>query len=139
MKNLSLKQRLKIKRLIINANNRLNGIFKSFDPFNHEFSSSNRLVDSFSSHFSFFLLDRKGVDFRKTYLYKLDKVIFNASADPKTAVIILDASIKNNITIFISHIHTYNSPVIKTIHYVINVTSTEAELFAIRYELNQAI
>jgi len=139
MKNLSPKQILKIKGPIVDANNKLNSIFKSFDPFNHEFSPSNRLVDSFSSCFSFFLLDRKGVDSRKTHLHKLNKVIFNALADSKTAVIISDASIKNNIATSISHIHTHTSPVLKTIHHAINVTSTEAELFTIRCRLNQAI
>ena len=55
----------------------------------------------------------------------------------KTAIVILDAS--NKVTMSIAHIHVYNFLVIKTIHYVINVISTEAELFAIRYKLNQVI
>lgn len=38
----------------------------------------------------------------------------------------------------LSLLHVYNSPVIKTIHYTINITFTEVELFAIRYGLNQA-
>ena len=139
MEKLISKQRLKIKGSIIDANNRLNGIFKSFNLFNNKFSPWNRLIDLFSSHFSFYLSDRKYVDTRKIHLCKLDEVVFNALADPKTAVIVLDTSIKNNITTSISYIHTYNSPVIKTIYHTINVTSTKAELFVIRYGLNQAI
>jgi len=131
MENLSSKQRLKIKKPIVNANNRLNNIFKFFNSFNHEFSSGNRLVNSFSSCFSFFLLDRKNIDSRKIHFHKLNKVIFNALADSKTVIIILDASIKNNIATSISYIHTHNLLVLKTIHHAINVTSTEAKLFAI--------
>jgi len=39
---------------------------------------------------------------------------------------------------FITYIHSYLNSVTKTIHYVVNVTSTEAELLAIRYGINQA-
>ena len=35
--------------------------------------------------------------------------------------------------------HTYNRPIIKTIHHVVHVTNTEAELFAIRCGINQAL
>ena len=55
------------------------------------------------------------------------------------ALIISDAGIKNNIATSITHIHVYNRPIIKTIHHVANVTSTEAKLFVIRYSINQAI
>ena len=34
--------------------------------------------------------------------------------------------------------HTYNNPITKTIHHVVHVTSTEAELFVIRCSINQA-
>jgi len=65
--------------------------------------------------------------------------MFNTSTNPKSAVIILNASIKNSITTSILHIHIHNSPVIKTIHHATNIISTEAKLFVIRCELNQAI
>jgi len=55
------------------------------------------------------------------------------------AIIASDASIKNNVTTSITHIHTYKKPLIKTIHHTVLVTSTEAELFAIRYNINQAM
>ena len=53
MENLSDKQKLKVKGPIVDANNRLNGIFRFFDPFNPEFSPSSRLVDLFSNCFFF--------------------------------------------------------------------------------------
>ena len=132
MKNLFPKQKLKIKGSIIDANNRLNGILKFFDLFNHKFSLGNRLVDLFSSHF-FFLSNKKSIKSRKSHLYKLNKVVFNASTDSKSTVIILDTSIKNSIVTSILHIHIHNSLVIKTIYHITNIISTEAKLFAIRY------
>jgi len=132
---LTSKQKLKIKGPIIDANNRLNGIFDSFDPFNNKFLPGNKLIDLFSSCFSFYLSDRKSTETRKTHLCKLDKII---SDNPKTTVVILDTSIKSNVTMSIVYIHIHNSPVIKTIHHTINITFTKAELFAIRCGLNQA-
>ena len=50
----------------------------------------------------------------------------------------LTASIKNNITTLVIHVYLFNNPLKKTLHYAINVISTEAELFAIRCRINQA-
>ena len=104
MEKLTSKQRLKIKGLIIDTNNRLNGIFDSFYSFNNKFLPGNRLIDLFSSHFSFYLLDRKSTKTRKTHFYKLNEIVFNTLDDPKPAVIILNTSIKNNVAMSIAHI-----------------------------------
>jgi len=53
------------------------------------------------------------------------------------AIIASHISTKNNVAIFIAHIHTHDKPLIKTIHHAINITSTEAELFTIRCGINQ--
>ena len=55
-----------------------------------------------------------------------------------TAITIMDASIKNNITTAISHMHIPNRSLSKTHHHSVFVMSTEAELFTIRYNINQA-
>ena len=39
----------------------------------------------------------------------------------------------------ISHIHSHNNLIIKTIHCAINITTTEAKFFKIRCSINQAI
>ena len=139
MENLTNKQKLKVKGPIVDANNRLNGIFRSFDPFNPEFSPGSRLVDLFSNRFSFFQSDRRSIDSRKSHLKNLGEVVLNALMDPHSAIIVLDASIKNNVATSIAHVYSYNSPVIKMIHHATNVISTEAELFAIRCGINQAV
>ena len=59
--------------------------------------------------------------------------------DSHSTIIVSDMSIKNNIVTLIAHIYSYNLPVIKMIHYATNIISTEAELFAIRCEINQAV
>ena len=60
-------------------------------------------------------------------------------ANSKTAVIILDTSIKNQVAILIAYIHVHDNPIIKNLHHIVNITSTEAKLFAIRCDINQAI
>ena len=55
---------------------------------------------------------------------------------PSHALVITDASIKNNIATSISYMHIHNRPIMKTLYHVVNVTSTEAKLFAIRYGIN---
>jgi len=139
MEKLTSKQRLKVKDSIIDVNNRLNEIFHSFDPFNNNFSPGNRLIDMFLSCFSFYLSNRKSAEAKKIHFLKLDKIIFNASTDPKIAIVILDVSIINQVATSIAHIHVYDFSIIKTIYHTVNVISTEAELFAIRCGLNQSI
>jgi len=65
-------------------------------------------------------------------------MVLRNSSIPNTALVITDASIKNDIAMSIMHIHSANRPFIKTIHHASFVTSSEAELFAIRCGINQA-
>ena len=53
-------------------------------------------------------------------------------------LVVSDTSIKYDIATLVSHIHMQDKPRIKTVHHAAFVTSTEAELFAIRCGLNQA-
>ena len=64
-------------------------------------------------------------------------VLCNSSL-PHTALVIIDASIKKDITTSISHVHIANRLLTKTVHHASFVISTEAELFTIRYGINQA-
>jgi len=52
-------------------------------------------------------------------------------------LMITDASIKNNITTSIAHIHIHNKDIIKTIYHTVNVLFSEAKLFVIKYSINQ--
>jgi len=54
------------------------------------------------------------------------------------AIIVTDASIKNDIAIFILHVNLANHSMTKTVYYAAFITSTKAELFVIRCGINQA-
>ena len=138
LKSLTSKQQLKIKGPIVDANNRLYGLFDSFDPFSSKFSPRNKLINIFPSCFSFHLFNRKYAEVKKVHLHKFNEIILYVLTNLKTAIVVSDVSIKNQVTIFIVHIHIHDPPVIKTIHHTVNITSTKAELFAIRCNLNQA-
>ena len=60
------------------------------------------------------------------------------SSSLHTAIIVIDASIKNDIAISISHVHICDHTLTKMVYHVAFITSTEAELFAIRCGINQA-
>ena len=65
-------------------------------------------------------------------------MIIESSNFSSTTIVVTDTSIKNDITISISHMYIYNNPITKIVHHVVYVTSTEAELFTIRCGINQA-
>ena len=72
-------------------------------------------------------------------IQQLDNVVIKSSSVPSHALVIMDASVKNNVAFSIVHIYVYNKPIIKMLYQAINIISTEAELFAIRCGINQAI
>ena len=116
--------------------NCFNKVFPSFDPLNPEFSSGCRIIDIFSSCFSFHLFSKYNDDNLRSHVHQLDDLAIESSSNPFHALVITDASIKNNIATSISHVHIYNKPITKTLHHTVNVTSTEAELFTIRCSIN---
>ena len=131
-------QRKLIKDPIIDMDNRFNKVFSSFDPHNQEFSPGSRIIDTFSSWFSFHSFNKHSKNNLTLQSYQLDDLLIVASLDPSYALVITDTSIKNNVATSITHIYIYNKPVIKTLHHVVNITTTEAELFTIRCGINQA-
>jgi len=64
-------------------------------------------------------------------------MLFPRGIDHNT-ITVIDTSIKNNIATAVLHAHIPNRPLSKTYHHSAFVTSTEAELFAIRCGINQA-
>ena len=129
-------QRSHVKGYLVDTNNKFNRIFPFFSPLHSELSPGLRIIDNFSDQFSFNLCN-KGKN-NKIHLQQLNNMVIKSSDSPSTAIVIMDASIKNNIATSILHMHTFNSPLIKTLHHTVFVTSTEAELFTIRCGINQA-
>ena len=99
---------------------------------------NNRIIDNFSNHFSFNLAIKKEKNQKNTRGQELDEMVLCYSSDHHTALVITDASIKNDIATSILHIHSANRPLVKTVHHASFVITTEAELFVIRCSINQA-
>ena len=120
---------------LINMDNRCNKFLPSFSLFNREFSPGNWLINTFLDHFSL----NPWIHNIKNHLCKLDDITIQASSDPSSYVVISDTSIKNHIATSFSHIHSFDRPIIKTCHHAINISTTEAELFAMRCSINQVV
>ena len=129
-------QRILTKGHLVDSYNKSHGIFPSFSSLSIEFSPGHHIIDNFSDCFSFNLVNRKEKTKNNTCTQELDEMVLRVSSLPHTALVVTDASIKNDIAT--SHIHLANSSLTKTVHHTSFVTSTEVELFAIRYGINQA-
>ena len=127
------KQQLWLHSPLINMDNKYYEFLCFFSLFNKEFSLEKRLINFFLDYFSFYTWKWD----IKCYLWNLDNITISTSTDSHSIMVISDASIRNNVAISILHIHLYNRLIIKMIHHVVNITSTEAKLFAIRYGINQ--
>ena len=124
-----------VKGHLIDMANRSNKCFSSFASLDSEFSPGHRVIDNFSDHFSFNICDKEKDN--KLCAHQLDEMVLESSSSPSIAIITSNVSIKNNVATPITHIHTFNNPLTKMIHHVVYITSTEAELFAIRCGINQ--
>ena len=118
--------------------NHFNKVFPSFVSLHPEFFSGYRVIDISSSQFSFYLSSKCKDNNFKACIQQLDNLAIKSLNIPLYALVITDTSVKNNIATSISHIHIYNNPITKTLHYVVNIMSTKAKLFAIRCDINQA-
>ena len=117
--------------------NQFNEVFSSFDPLNSEFKLGNRIIDCFSDRFSFHLFSKSSDHLFKTQIQQLDNIAIKSSNTLSITLVVIDVSVKNNVASSIMHIHVHNKPIVKMLHHTINITSTEAEFFAIKYGINQ--
>ena len=111
--------------------------FNSFNSLHNELSSGFHLVDKFSDHFSFYIVNCRDKNSVKVHLQNLNKTFEDFSPNLRTVIIISNASIKNNIVTSILYFCSSQNILAKTIHHIVNINSTEAEFFAIRYRINQ--
>jgi len=112
----------------------INGIFPSFTPLHSELSPSHRVIDNFSDQLVFNLHSKQNGN--KTHTQQLDNMIIKLSNSPFTAIVVTDVSIKNDTATSILHMYIYNNLITKTVHHMVHITNTEAELFAIRCGIN---
>ena len=136
---LTNRQKTATKGHLIDSCTKSYGIFPSFSPLNQEFSPGSCIIDIFPDRFSFNLATKKDKEKNdKTRTQELDNMVLHNSSSPLTALVITDASIKNDTATSILHVHIANRPLTKTVHHATFMTSMEAELFAIRCSINQA-
>ena len=134
---LTNRQHSLIKSYLVNIANKFNESFLFFIPLHSEFSPGLRIIDNFSDHISFNIHNKEKDD--KHCAHQLDELALESSSSSSTTIIASDTSIKNDVATSILHTYTYNRPIIKMIHQAVHITSTEAELFAIRCGINQAL
>jgi len=116
--------------------NRFKKVFSSFDSLNKEFSPSSHLINIFPSCFSFHSFIKHSSSNLQDHSHQLNNIAIMFSLNHLHTLVISDTGIKNNVATFITYIYIHNKPIIKIIHYVANITSTEVELFVIRYGIN---
>jgi len=115
----------KNKSPIVDTNNCLNRIFTSFNALDMEFSLGHRIIDQFSSHFSFHHTSHRD---KKTKLLTFKNLTMLSLKHQQ--ILTLSS---------ITHIHLYSNTIKKMLYHAVNITTTKAELFTIRYRINQAI
>ena len=128
-------QRNITKGHIIDSKTKSYGIFPSFTPLHQEFIPGQRILNIFSNCFSFNSVDKKEKD--NIHAQELNNLVLSNSI-PSSALVVTDTSIKDNIATLIAYVCQANSPLIKTVHHAVFVTSSEAELFTMRCGINQA-
>ena len=133
---LSKRQRCLLKGHIVDMDNRFNKVFSAFDPINPELQPGNRVINTFSNYFTFHTFSRKNDPSFKSCLQQLDALVIESSTSSSTALVITDASVKNNVVSSIAHIHVCNMPMVKVLHNAVNITSLEAEFFALKCGIN---
>ena len=106
LKSLTSHQRLNVKGHLVDSNDKAYGIFPSFSLLYLELSPGSRIIDNFLDHFSFNLSIRNKN--KKTQCQQLDNMVLEASLSNTTAIVVSDASIKNDIATSISHVHIAN-------------------------------
>ena len=115
--------------------NRCNKFLPFFALLDKEFSPGNCLCDNFPDYFSFYPWLHNVND----QLCKLNNITIQASLDSSAYIVISDASIKNQVATLVSHVYSFDRPIVKTFHQAVNISTTETELFTIRCGINQTI
>ena len=72
------------------------------------------------------------------HFLSLNNIALTSLLDFSIVFVVMDTSIKNWVAMSIMYIYYQDCPIVRTIHHAINITSMKAELFAIKYGINQA-
>jgi len=134
------KQRSNLKSPIKDVNKCLNGVRDYYNLLFSLFSPGSRVVDHFSSRFSFHSLPSLSNEDLFHYLWNLNQAFRSSQTSSHNITIIADGGIKKSqVATVVAYIWTDNSIIQHLQVNLINVTSIEAELMAIRLGLIPAI
>ena len=97
MGSLTNQQKVLTKDHLIDSKFKSYGIFPSFSPLDPKFAPGHRIIDNFSNCFSFNLANKKEKGKNNHRTQELDEMVLWNSLVPNTALVITDASIKNDI------------------------------------------
>jgi len=98
------KQCLKVKSSIVNTNDCLNKGYSLFNRLHKELSPKFCLVDNFPNCFFFQTVNCNDTKTMKSHLQSLNNILEESSLNSNIILVTADARIKNNVTMFISHI-----------------------------------
>ena len=110
-----------------------------FNRLYKELSPGFHLENMFPNHFSFHTVNYKNTNTKTAYCNKLNKIFEEFLLNLNTIFIISNASVKKKVATSISHVQKDHNIIAKTIHHIMNITSTEVELFSIKCKINQAV
>jgi len=96
-------QKNSVKGHLMDSYNKLHGVFPSFSPLNPELNLGSRIIDIFQNRFSFNLASKVKND--SAHSQQLDDMMILSSMSSHIAIVVSDASVKNNIATSVSHIH----------------------------------
>jgi len=137
---LTEKQWFNLKSPIKDVNKRLNGVRQCFNPLFPLFSLGSRVVNHFPSRFSFYSPLSSSNEDLYHYLRNLDQAFRSSQTAPHNITIVADRGIKKSqVATAVAHIWSENSIIQHLQVNLINITSIEAELMAIRLGLIPAI
>ena len=136
---LTMKQNSRLKSPIQDINHHLNQVHPSFDSTNSELKPGTCIVDIFPNCFSFHTVKCNDKIARANHLKTLDNILHTSTTQPGTIIIVTDASTKHGIyAVSVAHGWQNKSLVFNLEYTAPNVTSSEAEIFAIRCGINKA-
>ena len=97
------RQKNSIKGHLMDLYNKLHKVFPLFSPLDPELNLGSRIIDIFQDWFSFNLASKAKNG--SACSQQLDNITILSSMSPYMAIIVSDASVKNDIATLVSHIH----------------------------------
>ena len=97
------RQKNSIKEHLVDLYNKLHGIFSLFSTLDSELNLGSRIIDIFQDRFLFNLANKAKKNSERSQ--QLNNMTISSSMFPHTAIVVSNASVKNDIATLVSHIY----------------------------------